>query len=139
MVKKTIDPSRKPVLQLAVIPELETVITLCDGKITGFHVQKLVTKPNFVQNVKNAELVAINTKGPLYRLVVASKKRLYLYEYSQGSYALVRELIVPDNVLSMIWYGNYICLSYKREYSLLNLVNQNSCDVFSYLFSLFMH
>ena len=80
-------------------------------------------------NVKNVEMMAINSKGPLYRLAVAGKKRLYLYEYAQGSYTLFRELIVPDTVTSMIWYGNSICVAYKKEYSILNLINSNSCDV----------
>jgi hypothetical protein len=37
-----------------------------------------------------------------------------------SGYQPLRELLIPDTVLSMLWYGDTICLGYKKEYTILN-------------------
>ena len=58
----------------------------------------------------------------MHRIVVAFKKKLTLFEYTQMGYQPLRELAVPDLVLSMMWFNDMICVGTKKEYSILNQV-----------------
>ena len=69
-------------------------------------------------------------KGPLYRLCVAVKKRLLLFEYV-GEYTMFKELTVPEAPLSLDWYGNSICVGFKRDYIMLNDDTGRSTELFS--------
>jgi hypothetical protein len=109
LMKKKIDDGKKPIQQLVVIQELGTLLVTCDGKITALNLSTMAKQNNIIQGVKNCDYVAVNTKvsqlfdpiqpsykqltrlcrslsfqGPLYRLAVAAKKKLLLFEYAQG-------------------------------------------------------
>ncbi len=80
-------------------------------------------KAGIIPSLKNVDTMAINTKGPLVRLAVASKKKLMLFEYAKGGYQILREMAVPDTVLTMIWHGPTVCIGCKREYTILHQVH----------------
>ena len=60
LMKKKIDESKKPVSQLLVVRELNTVVAVVDGKVISLSLGTL-SKQNLLSNVKGADLVAINT------------------------------------------------------------------------------
>jgi Vam6/Vps39-like protein vacuolar protein sorting-associated protein 39 len=50
-------------------------------------------------------------------LCVAARKRLLLFHFDGKDFVELKELGLPDTVVSMAWCGDSICLGFKREYT----------------------
>lgn len=116
--------ARKEVTQLEAVAPLgrDCLIVLCDGRVTVHNGMTLEQEPSSTSKgrSKGAYMFALNQhRSGTHRLCVAFKKNLRLYEYSTGSYVWLKDLGVPDVPLSLVWYGKWICVGYKREYNLL--------------------
>lgn len=123
-MKKKVDETKKSVQQMTVIGELGILLAQCDGKLVALNLGTLQKLPNLVQSVKSCDYFAVNARQPVYRLAVATKKKLVLYEYTQSGFQVLRELGIPDAALSMVWHGDTICVGTKNEYTIIDQVRR---------------
>jgi len=132
---KKLDPVNKKkigrgIQQMQIVPALKAILILCDGKIVAHHPESLLHLPEKIE-VDNAAMFCVDTTDAPYAICVAHSRKkkavIYSFDPTLGKYDKVREVAVPDTVLSMAWYGpmgkkhrQYICFAYKREYTLLD-------------------
>ena len=48
-------------------------------------------------------------------LAVAAKKRLLLFHHDGSEFVELKELSLPDVVVSMAWLADSVCLGFKKE------------------------
>lgn len=133
--------SKKPIQQLAVVPEYQLLISLSDN-IICVHDISIINFPAvcIVQRSRGATLFALDTKKytsltgetcVTVRLCVAVKRKLQLYYWKNGAFLeLVREdLSVPDVPRALVWCQETLCVGFKGEYSLVHL-NGKKQDLF---------
>mmetsp|Transcript_24844 Transcript_24844/g.86512 ORF Transcript_24844/g.86512 Transcript_24844/m.86512 type:complete len:998 (-) Transcript_24844:74-3067(-) len=119
---KIIVPKKK-IDQLEAVAELNCLIVLCDGRVTVHNALSLEQEPSSTSKNrgKGAYMFSLNQqRSGVHRLCIAFKRKLSLYEYSQAAYVWLKDLGIPDVPLSIMWYGKWICVGYKREYNLLD-------------------
>ncbi len=130
LVKKKIG-NKKPIQQMEVVRDQQTLYILCDGKLSAHDTAQLQKKADMI-DCSSAHLFCVEEKPP-YHICVShkSKRQLFLYEYNRSMqrYQLLKELAVPDTVLALSWRGHQLVVGYKREYSMLNVVTGEVTDV----------
>ncbi|KAK7863279.1 hypothetical protein R5R35_005325 [Gryllus longicercus] len=133
--------SKKPIQQLAVVPEYQLLISLSDN-IICVHDISIINFPavNVVQKSRGATLFALDIKkytsltgetSVTVRLCVAVKRKLQLYYWKNGSFLeLSEDLAVPDVPRALVWCQETLCVGFKGEYSLVHLSPAKKQDLF---------
>ena len=126
--------SKKPITQLAAIPEHSVLVVLCNNQLSAHDMDMTVI--NFptihvVEKAKGASLFAVDCvrqvtltgeTAVLCRLVVAVKKRLQFYYWKNRQFLeLHQEISLPDFPKSLEWCKDSICVGFKGEYSLIKM------------------
>lgn len=119
--KRTIEVSKgRAITKIECFPEVNLLIVLCEGAVTLYAINTLDKVPSILES-KHAVSFAINTRA-LKLCIVTSKKRLKLYEWNDGKFAVVRghpELDVPDVPRSIAYIGGRLIVGYRREYNVI--------------------
>ncbi|KAK2723616.1 hypothetical protein QYM36_002081, partial [Artemia franciscana] len=122
--------SKKPIIQVKVVPEQEILISLSDG-VVNVHDLGGASMPliSSVKNSKgalvfstniNTEISLTGEKAAVIRLVVAVKRKLQLYYWKSREFKeLGPELLLPDTPRSIEWNDESICVGIRGEYLLL--------------------
>ena len=75
----------------------------------------------FTKEVYQLAVDRQHTPGAARQLCVAVKRKLLLYRYEHGSFQYVRELgPLAEPPQALAWYGERICVGYRREYALIS-------------------
>ncbi|XP_070577538.1 vam6/Vps39-like protein [Ptychodera flava] len=117
--------AKKPIQQLACVPEFQILISLSDNVIsvhdlTGYSMITTLTK------TRGATLFAIDLQKQrsLYtlRMCVAVKRKLQLFYWQNRDFHETQaDLGVPDVPKAMSWCGDSLCVGFKRDYFLIKL------------------
>jgi len=126
--------SKKPILQLSVVPEYSILIALTDNIISVHDIDMAVT--NFplisqVQRTKGTHLFALDVvrtqtltgeSAAAVRMVVSVRRKLQFYYWKNRKFHELREDIsVPDVAKSLAWCRESVSLGFRSDYSLLRL------------------
>lgn len=132
--------SKKPILQLEVIPEYHILVSLSDSVIS-VHDLTVFAPIAVVEKSRGAFLFALDLQketsrdGELHynlRMCVAVKRRLQLYQWKNRDFhSLQDDLITPDYPKAMAWCKNSLCVGFKREYYLIKVETGLLKELFS--------
>ncbi|XP_071079249.1 vam6/Vps39-like protein isoform X1 [Haliotis cracherodii] len=131
--------SKKPITQLAAIPEHYILISLSDNVISVHDLQSfgLVT---CVSKTKGATLFATDVqKAPsitggeqtTLRIGVSSKRRVQLFYWkNRDFYELLADLSLYDVPRAMAWCKESLCVGFRREYYMISVKNGELTELF---------
>ncbi|PSN56238.1 Vam6/Vps39-like protein [Blattella germanica] len=132
--------SKKPVLQLAVVPEYQILVSLSDNAIS-VHDITVINFPviSVMSGTKGATLFTLDIKKQismtgettaLVRMCVAVKRKLQLFYWKNNEFRnLQDDLNVSDVPRALAWCEETICVGLKGEYRLVKLDNKQK-DLF---------
>lgn len=127
--------SRKPIIQVAVVPEHQIIVSLSDNVIsvhdlTVFNLPLLCT----VTQTKGATAFDLDLKHHvtltgdavvMVRLVVAVKRKLQLYYWKSRKFHQLRDdLSLPDVPRALTWCQEAIAVAFKHDYWLVMLTGE---------------
>lgn len=131
--------SKKPITQVAAVPELFILISLSDNVIS---VHDLVTFNliTTVNKTKGATLFAVdckpcptqtgNTQYEL-RIGVASKRKIQLFYWKNRDFhELLSDLSLYDYPHALSWSRDSLCVGFKRDYYIINSQTGNLKELF---------
>uniref|UniRef100_A0A2R5L8B9 Putative vacuolar assembly/sorting n=1 Tax=Ornithodoros turicata TaxID=34597 RepID=A0A2R5L8B9_9ACAR len=128
--------AKKPIVQLAAIPELNLLISLSDNTVT---VHSLNLEPNTppidcpaLSKCRGCTLFAVNVQTQksltgevtiTLMLCAAVKRKLELFYWKDNTFCeYPRGLCVPDTPRAMVWCGNEsLLVGFKSEYNIIFL------------------
>lgn len=91
-----------------------------DGNLDMYDMYSL----NFKIRIKEAQGLSVfcmDQKENLHRLAISVAKKIMLVAYTDTSYQVFNNIIIPEPALSMAWFGNTICVGLKKEYSMIKI------------------
>jgi len=131
--------SRKPIHQLCVIKDLNQLISISGDENIKIHsldnfkeMQSLAGRKGAI--VKGCNLFAVKKQKGIYMLGATAKKRLYVFRLnpSESKYwTFVEEYALPDTPRCITWSGEWLCLGYKKQYTLIHATEAKSKILFS--------
>ncbi|XP_072024948.1 vam6/Vps39-like protein [Amphiura filiformis] len=129
--------SKKPIQQLACVPELQILISLSDNVI-NVHDLAQFNQITSIGKTRGATLFSIDLQKPSsksggnygLKLCVAVKRKLQLFYWRNRSFEEL-QLGVPDVPKAMAWCGNSLCVGFKRDYFLIKIENGELKDLFT--------
>ncbi|CAG5133152.1 unnamed protein product, partial [Candidula unifasciata] len=130
--------SKKPITQLAAVPELFILISLSDNVIS-VHDLTTFSLVTCVNKTKGANLFAIDVqkrqtqKGEAVylRLGVASKRKIQLFFWENRDFhELLNDLSLYDFPHALSWCKDSLCVGFKRDYYIINSKNGNLKELF---------
>nr|CAG4643717.1 EOG090X0131 [Lepidurus arcticus] len=124
--------SKKPIVQLQVVPEHQILISLSDNVIS-VHDLSIFNFPliTTIQKSRGATLFALDVKKVVsltgetavtVRLCVCVKRKLQLYYWKNREFhELGQDLTIPDTPKALSWVQETLCLGFRGEYALIKL------------------
>lgn len=124
--------SKKPITQIAVVPDLQVLVGLSDN-VVSVHDLAVFNFPviTLLSRTKGATLFTLDIKrqqtqtgevAVTLRMCVAVKRKIQLYYWKNRNFhELVSELNVPDLPKVIAWSGESLCVGFKGEYCLLKV------------------
>ncbi|XP_071963059.1 vam6/Vps39-like protein [Antedon mediterranea] len=132
--------SKRPIQQLACIPEQQILVSLSDALIS-VHDLALFTLICTINKTRGATLFSVDLKKETsttghieynLRLCVAVKRKLQLYYWKNRNFNELRtELGIPDVPKAMSWCKESLCVGLKRDYFLINTESGAMKDLFT--------
>ena len=63
-----------------------------------------------------------------FTMAVASKKKISIFEYGskESKFKYQQELVLPDAAKSLNWSGDKLCVGFKKEYSLIDVLKPSA-------------
>ncbi|XP_033733768.1 LOW QUALITY PROTEIN: vam6/Vps39-like protein [Pecten maximus] len=131
--------ARKPILQLAVVPELFLLISLSDN-IISVHELSTFGLITCMSKTKGATLFAIGVQRTkslsgevacTLRLSVAIKRKIQTYYWKNRDFMdLQPEFNMYDVPRDMVWCKDTICVGFKRDYFIVKINTGNTKELF---------
>lgn len=116
--------SKKPIVQLNVIEEHGLLIILTESIISVYPIPQITPgKPlSIIKKSSGAFMYAIDRQESKLRIAIAIKKKLILMDYDEALSEFIekRELNIPDQARSVVWFGDDISVGLKSEYITLD-------------------
>ena len=130
--------SKKPVVQIEVIPEYQLIFSLSDNMISvndiSHHNCPLV---HVATKTKGATVFAMDIKRStsltgetaiVARLCVAVKRKLQFYYWKQHKLMdFGNDIDLNDIPKTLSWNMNHVCVGFKTEYVLYDVSSMNFC------------
>jgi len=133
--------AKKPITQLAAIPDLFILISLSDNVISVHDLTSL-TLINCVNKTKGAALFAVDVKlikakysdqyEPFLRIGVASTKRkIQIFKWDKKDFVeILSDLSLYDVPRALSWCKDSLCAGFKREYFLIHSITGQLKELF---------
>ncbi|XP_064600177.1 vam6/Vps39-like protein [Liolophura sinensis] len=131
--------AKKPITQLAAIPECYILISLSDNVISVHDLQSF-TQITCVSKTRGATLFSADLQKhkslsgevqPTLRLCVAVRRKLQMFYWKNRDFLeLQSDLSLPDTPKCMAWCKDSICVSIKREYCLIKVQTGDQKELF---------
>lgn len=127
--------SRKPIVQVAVIPEHQIIVSLSDN-VVSVHDLTVFNLPLLciLTQTKGATAFDLDIKHHvsltgdavvMVRLVVAVRRKLQLFYWKSRKFHQLREdLVLPDVPRALTWCMEAIAVAFKHEYWLVKLTGE---------------
>ncbi|GFS19211.1 vam6/Vps39-like protein [Elysia marginata] len=130
--------AKKPITQLAAVPELYILISLSDNVISVHDLVSfnLIT---CVHKTKGASLFAVDVQNkqtptgiePSLRIGIASKRKIQLFYWQNRDFTeLLNDLSVYDIPHALTWCKDSLCVGFKRDYYIINSKTGNLKELF---------
>lgn len=134
--------SKKPILQLAVVDQLNLLISLSDSVISVhnletfallFTLHKTKGATVFAVNIKERKQSSVFDPSPVLelQLCVSVKRKLQLFRWKHGEFQELEDFLLPDVCRSVVWSKESLCVGFKREYSLIKTSTGAQTELFS--------
>ena len=119
---------KKPITTLICVESWRVIICIADGVVTAYDSQFYQLLSTIVDN-KGCHLFAVSEKT--YSLVLANKKKLFLYSWQSPGFALRKEMSLGDipKCLHCLEHSGSVIVGYKRHYELVDLTTSISTRV----------
>ncbi|XP_069116961.1 vam6/Vps39-like protein isoform X2 [Argopecten irradians] len=131
--------ARKPILQLAVVPELFLLISLSDN-IINVHELSTFGQITCLSKTKGATLFAIGVQRTTslsgevactLRLSVAIKRKIQTYYWKNRDFMdLQPDFNMYDVPRDMVWCKDTICVGFKRDYFIVKINKGDTKELF---------
>ncbi|KAI0225860.1 Vam6/Vps39-like protein [Lamellibrachia satsuma] len=132
--------SKKPITQLAVVPEYHILISLSDS-VVSVHDLTVFAQITCLTKSRGATLFAVDLQQKQHslggdvqytlRMCVAVKRKLQLYNWKNRDFhELMTDLSVPDVPKAMAWCQDSLCIGFKRDYFLIQVKSGMLKDLF---------
>lgn len=130
--------AKKPITQLAAVPELFILISLADNVIS-VHDLASFSLITCVQKTKGANLFAIDVKKKemgigtehYLRIGVASKRKIQLFYWQNKEFhELLQDLSLYDYPHALAWCKDSLCVGFKRDYYIIDSKTGNLKELF---------
>jgi len=135
--------SKKPIVELAVVPEYSILIALTDNIISVHDIDLAVTNFPLISQVersKGTNLFALDVvrthtltgeSAAAVRMVVSVRRKLQFYYWKNRKFLELREDVsLPDVARSLAWCKESVCIGLRGEYSLLQLTDLKTTSLF---------
>ncbi|XP_076463553.1 vam6/Vps39-like protein [Babylonia areolata] len=131
--------SKKPITQVAAVPELYILISLSDNVISVHDLMtfNLITTVN---KTKGATIFAVDCKPRTtqtgstqyeLRIGVASKRKIQLFYWKNRDFhELMNDLSLYDYPHALSWSRDSLCVGFKRDYYIINSQTGNLKELF---------
>ncbi|XP_075223274.1 vacuolar protein sorting 39 [Lycorma delicatula] len=123
--------SKKPILQLSVVPEHDILISLSDSVISVHNLSNNFDLIKTFQQTKGASVFTLDIQKPksltggtavTVRLCVAVKKKLQFYYWKNSEFLkLTDDITLHDTPKVLSWSEEAVCLGFKDKYRLVFL------------------
>lgn len=127
--------ARKAIQQLTVIEPENLLVSLSDGAVFVHSLPSLNKVSQVVPRVvKGCNLYAIDSsRSEGIRLVCAVKRKLILFKWDGTEFQQqAKELSgIPEVVKTCVFCGQALCIGFKREYNLIDIVNGGMTELFN--------
>ena len=125
--------SKKPIVQIELVPEYQLLFSLSDGII---NVNDISSRHNFplvhsALKTKGATIFALDIKRSIsltgetaimVRMCCAVKRKLQLWYWKHDKFLkLAADIDLVDIPRSLLWYENAICIGFRTEYILYDV------------------
>ena len=134
--------SKKPILQMAVVPEFNLLISLSDN-VVSIHDLDSFTLKCVLNKTRGATFFAVDLQKhkkstvfdptPTFtlRMCVCVRKRLMLFIWRNNQFEdFGEELGIPDVAKTVAWAGDSLCVGFKRDYYLIKTTTGQLKDLF---------
>lgn len=134
--------SKKPISQLAVVEQLNLLISLSDSVVSVHNLETFAHKFT-LHKTKGASVFAVDIKerkqssvfdpSPALelKLCVSVKRKLQLFSWRNGEFQEREDLLVPDAAKALVWSEDSLCVGFKKEYSLIKTGTGAATELFS--------
>lgn len=134
--------SKKPISQLAVVEQLNLLISLSDSVVSVHNLETFAHKFT-LHKTKGASVFAVDIKerkqssvfdpSPALelKLCVSVKRKLQLFSWRNGEFQEREDLLVPDAAKALVWSKDSLCVGFKKEYSLIKTGTGAATELFS--------
>jgi len=136
--------SKKPILQLAVVPEYDILVALKDGIVTVHDIHQAVTNFPLIHEVRKSKgcysfslsvtrTASLTGDTAVYvRMCVVMRRKLQFYYWKNRKFHdLQEDLSLSDTPKSLAWGDDSLCMGTKNEYSLYDVAGgQTVKDLF---------
>lgn len=133
--------SKKPIVQLAVVPELNVLISLSDSIVSvhgldTFNLKSVLNKTRgatyFAIDVQKHKRSTVFDPSPTFilRMCVSVRKKLMLFQWRNGHFEEMGEdLGVPDVAKTVAWSGDSLCVGLRKDYYLIKIATGQLKDL----------
>ncbi|KAL5008472.1 hypothetical protein ScPMuIL_014053 [Solemya velum] len=131
--------SKKPITQLAAIPELYILISLSDN-VVSVHDLNSFGQMSCISKTRGATLFAIDLEKPTslsgdvqctLRMSVAAKRKIQLFYWKNRNFLeLKNDLSLYDIPRSMAWCKGSLCVGFKRDYFIIKVATGDLKELF---------
>ncbi|CEL95659.1 unnamed protein product [Vitrella brassicaformis CCMP3155] len=107
--------------------------TLCRG-VSSFAVHTEAPKAASTSTHPPAAVDAVPYNphpSPTPDIVVSLRKKLVLYHHNGVDFTVSQELSSPEAALCLAWHQQWLCIGYRREYSLIHLGDLQAREIFT--------
>ncbi|XP_028393424.1 vam6/Vps39-like protein [Dendronephthya gigantea] len=135
--------SKKPIVQMTVVPEFNLLISLSDSVVSVHDLDSFILK-SVLNKTRGASFFALDLQKhkkstvfdptPTFtlRMCVAVRKRLMLFVWRSDQFEeLGEELGIPDVAKTVAWAGDSLCVGFRREYYLIKIATGQLTELFA--------
>eukprot|EP01133_Synstelium_polycarpum_P011193 gene11193-13048_t len=121
--------SKKPITQMTILEPFNILVILTDGEIKAFDILNGYASKGTLLKAKGCNIYAISQNGTYLSLCAAVKKKLVLYSWDGTEFVESKELNIPESTKTLDYRDNYIVVSFKKSYNIINTQDGSAINV----------
>ena len=128
-VKRHMGSGKKKIDRLLPVPDTPLVLALVAESVIAISASTLLPSSPPFPSPKHVLGIEVDAAPSSSRVALITKKKVSLLEYSHtiGDFVPLKELGgLPSSLLSCVWYGDTLCLGFKRKISAVSIADGSS-------------
>ncbi|XP_053207667.1 vam6/Vps39-like protein isoform X2 [Panonychus citri] len=129
--------SKKPIIQVAGVPEFHLIISLYDNLVNVHDLDKVVSPlltslhktkgaTLFVLNVLKCQTLTGDIQYTLRMCVVVKRKLMFFYWKNDKFLELAPDINVPDTPKAIAWCSESLCVGFRNEYCMISVSGEKT-------------